>query len=822
MPASTAALELLVTLKDQASKGMDDLAEKGGGLGGIMDGLGKGAMIAGGGVLALGGFLVGATKAAADEQVGIDRLGQTLKSNIPNWSGSEDAAEGFVTQMEKLAFSDDEARDSLNKLVPRTHDLAQAQKLSALAADLARAKNIDLSTATDIVGKVYGGNVGILGRYGIAVDKGATATEALAQIQKMAGGQAQVYANSAAGAADRIQTSLGDTLETLGHAILPAVTQAFQGFADWLSSPGVQAAIQALADGLANGLAWGAGLVKDVLTALAPVATAVWQGFTDLASVISGPLSAAWDGISQFMQQYGGAVFIGLAAAITGFLVPAFIAWAGAAGTAAVATLAAMVPVIAAAAPFIALGAVVAGLVIAFQNNFLGIQDAVNGAMSGIQSALAPFWNEIQPKLAAAWDAISSTAVNAWNWLSQTITDGVNTLKSMWDSNWGGIRTIVEGVWNFITGIVNIAWQTVSGIINIGLDALSGNWSGVWTDIQNMLSGVWDAITTQVLPGALSAIWTLISDFLPKLIGKLGEWAGAFMGWIMNDVVPNIPTWLGNIASALWTWLSTTAADLGRKLVQEWIPAFWNWITGPNGVLANLGRTLGQIASGIWNWITQTAKDAFNKVLEIGRGIVDGIRTGISNAWDSFVKWVMGLLGGIVDAVKKFFGIGSPSKLFADEIGGPMAAGIQQGFSVAWAVASTAILGQLSATWGDVKARADQIAAMAAAAASGAGVGSTQPPSAPGYYGGAPGNPYVGSPGGANNGRGGGGNMRTNAVGFGFSGGFAAVPAAGPTVIIEQLYVNALPGADGRAFASEFIEWLEEELSLSVRTRRGV
>lgn len=203
----------------------------------------------GGVTLALGavvGVLGAATKAAMDEAVGIARLDTALQNNIAGWNGNRDAVESVISGRERLAFADDALRDSLGNLVTRTHDVNKAFELQSLAMDFARGKNIDLATATNIVGKVYDGNIGILSRYGVAVREGATATEALGQLQATFAGQAEAYGNSAQGAMDRLKNAFDNALETIGSAFLPIIATVASTMADLL--PKIMSVVTAITD----------------------------------------------------------------------------------------------------------------------------------------------------------------------------------------------------------------------------------------------------------------------------------------------------------------------------------------------------------------------------------------------------------------------------------------------------------------------------------------------------------------------------------------------------------------------------------------------
>jgi phage-related protein len=68
-----------------------------------------------------------------------------------------------------------------------------------------------------------------------------------------------------------------------------------------------------------------------------------------------------------------------------------------------------------------------------------------------------------------------------------------------------------------------------------------------------------------------------------------------------------------------------------------------------------------------------------SKMLDAGKELVAGIWKGIQEAWGKLVEDVKKLGGKLVDSVKGFFKIGSPSKLFADEVGQWIPEGIAVG-----------------------------------------------------------------------------------------------------------------------------------------------
>lgn len=66
---------------------------------------------------------------------------------------------------------------------------------------------------------------------------------------------------------------------------------------------------------------------------------------------------------------------------------------------------------------------------------------------------------------------------------------------------------------------------------------------------------------------------------------------------------------------------------------------------------------------------------------EIGRNIISGIKTGIQNAWKNLKEWFSGLFDDLIGIAKKILGIKSPSRVFRDQIGKQMAAGLGIGWA---------------------------------------------------------------------------------------------------------------------------------------------
>lgn len=161
---------------------------------------------------------------AREEEVVNARLDQALKANVAGWNGNRTAIDEYIKRQTDLGFTVAETTASLAQLVAATGNVSKAQTFQAAAMDLARLKGISLADATDALTKVEGGSYRILKSLGIQLAKHATQTEALAAVQKIAAGQAAVYAETSAGAQDKFNAKLDETEAKIGQHILPLLT----------------------------------------------------------------------------------------------------------------------------------------------------------------------------------------------------------------------------------------------------------------------------------------------------------------------------------------------------------------------------------------------------------------------------------------------------------------------------------------------------------------------------------------------------------------------------------------------------------------------
>ncbi len=214
-------------------------------------------------------YLGDSLQAAKEDALSVDRLTASLKANVEGWNGNTDAIEASISAKGRLGFADDALRDSFTRIIAVTHDVNEAIRVQNTAVDLARFKQIDLGSATDALIKVEAGQYRGLKALGIQLKAGATQTEALAAVQKVAAGQAEAYAKTSIGRQEALNVKMGELSETVGK-FLVGPADAFVG---WLSDvvdsiDGPQGADQAIENFITaqRKLAGATGQTSDWLT----------------------------------------------------------------------------------------------------------------------------------------------------------------------------------------------------------------------------------------------------------------------------------------------------------------------------------------------------------------------------------------------------------------------------------------------------------------------------------------------------------------------------------------------------------------------------
>lgn len=238
---------------------------------------------------ALGIALFDATKGAMEDAAAAGELERQLKKSTGATDAAVAATEDWISaQGQALGVTDDELRPALGKLVRQTGDVEKAQKALSLAMDIAASTGKPLATVTASIEKAMGGQTSALAKLDPSlkalIKDGMSAEEAMAALSKTFGGAATQKAGTAEGQMKRLALSISETKESIGAALLPVIERILpylQQFANWASENTKVFLIVA-------------GVIGGIATAIIAVNTAmtIWSATTKAFTAIQAAFNA--------------------------------------------------------------------------------------------------------------------------------------------------------------------------------------------------------------------------------------------------------------------------------------------------------------------------------------------------------------------------------------------------------------------------------------------------------------------------------------------------------------------------------------------------
>lgn len=142
---------------------------------------------------------------------------------------------------------------------------------------------------------------------------------------------------------------------------------------------------------------------------------------------------------------------------------------------------------------------------------------------------------------------------------------------------------------------------------------------------------------------------------------------------ILGTVIPPVLTALKPVFSTVFDGIAAILNTIAALMEGDFRGAFRNAVEGIKILMLDLPKAIGGIFVTLGGIM-------LSKAAEVGRNMVQGIANGIASLPNVIKDKLLGLADGALSAVKSRFGIESPSRVFADEVGKPIGQGIIAGF----------------------------------------------------------------------------------------------------------------------------------------------
>lgn len=276
------------------------------------------------------------------------------------------------------------------------------------------------------------------------------------------------------------------------------------------------------------------------------------------------------------------------------------------------------------------------------------VMQAIVAALPQIMSALTAALPQIVQALLTLLPQLVDAGMQMLTSLIQGITEALPTLIGM-------LPTIVQQV-------ASVVLDNLPLIIQAGVQLLLALVNGIVEALPQLI---------QMLPGIVMQISDVLLNNLPLLVTAGIQILIALIRGI-TQAIPQLVAMLPQIVVKIVRTLSAHLPEILSTGLQMMVQ-----------LAAGIVRGIGNAVSGARNVVSSIVgalRQAPSMVLDIGTNIVSGLWQGIQNSAGWLRDKVSGWVHGIMQDIKGFFGIHSPSRLMRDEVGKYLAEGIGVGF----------------------------------------------------------------------------------------------------------------------------------------------
>lgn len=282
--------------------------------------------------------------------------------------------------------------------------------------------------------------------------------------------------------------------------------------------------------------------------------------------------------------------------------------------------------------------------------------------LSGIGEAItgfAPVLSELIPEMiSSTLPALLTAAIS----LTEGALNGiVSVLPALLTTALDALPQLLSAASSIVQNLASALAEAAPQVLSAGAQLLDQLTSGIESGLPDMISR---------LPQIIDEFLNYITDSLPTVLEKGEE----ILGNLIDGIINAIPALIDALPKVVVS-LTSFFAENGPKIAETGINLIGKLIVGIVQAIPTLVKALPQVISAI----VQGIGNLMSEIVGIGKNIVKGIWTGIQGMAKWIKEKVTGFFSGIVNGVKSFLGIKSPSRVFAG-IGKYMAEGLGDGW----------------------------------------------------------------------------------------------------------------------------------------------
>ena len=288
----------------------------------------------------------------------------------------------------------------------------------------------------------------------------------------------------------------------------------------------------------------------------------------------------------------------------------------------------------------------------------------IETALDGIVQMVVSLTENLLPQ-------IMQIAVDLITNLVNGISEG---LPALLESAETIINTLIEGVVSVLPQLIPMVVQIILTLTTSIIEMLPQILQAGITILIELIKGI-----SQALPELIPTMVRVVMDMVNILLDNIDviiECGIVLLVSLIEGIMDALPELVSRIPEIM-TKIVSTLIQLTPQLLSASLRIMVALALGMVRYIPEMVSRIPQIIKSVISALGQGVNDFAN----IGKNLLKGLWEGLLSTKDWLWSKVKGMLSGLTDNIKSFFGIHSPSTLFKEQIGTNLALGVGEGFA---------------------------------------------------------------------------------------------------------------------------------------------
>ncbi|MFC4712228.1 phage tail protein [Planococcus dechangensis] len=327
--------------------------------------------------------------------------------------------------------------------------------------------------------------------------------------------------------------------------------------------------------------------------------------------------------------------------------------------------------------------------------NPIGLVVVAIGLLVAAGILLYQNWDLVKEKLSQAWTFIKESAVSIWNGLIEFFTSwgatimavlsaAVSLIAQSISAKWEAIRAATTVIWGAITSFFSTTWEIIKAIFSAVITAIVASTKQGFENLKNNITTIFNAVKSFI-----TTVWNGISAFFSSVVSSIVSFVVQTFNSLRSNIMSifnAVKSFMTSTWNAIKSFVTAAATALVSLVIQRFNNLRSNVTTVFNAIKTFMTNTWNAIKSTVSNLVEGIRSAVTTKFEALKNGVRDKMnatKDTIKNIWDSVMTFFRGIdlaqmgrdmIQGLINGIKGMAGklLTAVTSLVNDNIPGPI------------------------------------------------------------------------------------------------------------------------------------------------------